>query len=269
MLPHFLLHRPLARFFKKGRERKSSYRDPVDSILPTAGRHISPSSSSSPFISFVRDLPWRIGQSAVTFADCRDRKGDPLSDCVVILWNRRNAVVVGNILCIFSRIEYVMRPSGLVFIILLSLLYLWMLTWFALCAVQKRWSVSQLARTLAGICIGTGIGARPPLHDLTDPSIRSLSIDRAVQVSYQTIFYSLLVFFERMCDTRTQLFPDFSEWVFLLRSKFPREDSSVRQNPIAPISFSLDWMFFYFILTQPISSAHCRFNIWVCLPSPF
>lgn len=58
--------------------------------------------------------------------------------------------------------------------------------------LQKRWSVGRLAALLAGVCHGVGIGARPPLHDLADPSIRSLSIDRAIQVSYKFLIPSFL-----------------------------------------------------------------------------
>lgn len=67
-------------------------------------------------------------------------------------------------------------------------------------SMQKRWSVYQLAQVLAGVCIGVEvcIGARTPLQDLTDPSIRSVSIDRAIQVSSSCY---LLSPFERMSDS--------------------------------------------------------------------
>ena len=43
-----------------------------------------------------------------------------------------------------------------------------------------------MARVLAGASIGFGIGARTALQNLADPSIRSVSVDRAIQVKYHS-----------------------------------------------------------------------------------
>lgn len=49
---------------------------------------------------------------------------------------------------------------------------------------QTRWSVSQLARVLAGASGGFAIGARTLLQNFADPSVRSVPVDRAIQVKY-------------------------------------------------------------------------------------
>ncbi|XP_046642989.1 tyrosine-protein phosphatase non-receptor type 13-like isoform X1 [Daphnia pulicaria] len=47
---------------------------------------------------------------------------------------------------------------------------------------QTRWSVSQLARVLAGASGGFAIGARTLLQNFADPSVRSVPVDRAIQI---------------------------------------------------------------------------------------
>jgi len=48
-------------------------------------------------------------------------------------------------------------------------------------SINKRWSVHQMGEVLARLCMG--IGVRTPLHDLADPFLPAVSIERAIQMS--------------------------------------------------------------------------------------
>jgi len=52
-------------------------------------------------------------------------------------------------------------------------------------SINKRWSVRQMAEVLARVCMG--IGVRTPIHDLADPFLRPVSIERAIQVLKERI----------------------------------------------------------------------------------